>query len=85
MLRHIFVVSKRKDGSNPIMAFTDANEARDFATHLLRDTYSIDEPVDLITDIQLTEGSAIDEMLRILERKLDREGIEITGVEFEDE
>lgn len=85
MLRHIFVVGKRKDGSNPVMAFTDANEARDFAALLLRDSYSIEEPVDLIKEIQLAEGSAIEEMLRILERKLDREGIEITGVEFEGE
>lgn len=79
MVRKIFVVMNgRVYDVKPVMAFSDENEASDFAAKLHDEDY-----MEFVHEIQLAEGSIIDELLRGLERKLDREGIEITGVEFE--
>ena len=65
------------------MAFSDVNEAREFASRVLVDSFSFHNASELIKEVQLSEGSAVGEMLKILERKLDRDGIEITGIETE--
>ena len=62
----------------PVMAFSDEHEANDFAAKLHDEDY-----MENVCEIQLAEGSIIDELLRGLERKLYREGIEIMDVEFE--
>ena len=79
MVRKIYVVMNgRFYDTKPVMAFTDEHEASDFSSKLNDENY-----LDYIVEVQLSEGSIIDELVRGLERKLDREGIEITGVEFE--
>ena len=81
MLRKIYIVTDGRYSESPVIAFSDENEARDYANRL-HDSERVSE---YIYCIQLVEGSVIDELLRGLERKLDAEGIEITGVEFEGE
>lgn len=82
MVRKIYIVLNGRYSPKPVMAFSDENEACDFAVKL-HDKYYDDDYRDNIVEVQLVEGSIIDELLRGLECKLDREGIEITGVEFE--
>ena len=79
MLRKIYVVTDGKYNESPIMAFSDENEAIDFAERI----HSQIHAGEYLYTIQLAEGSVIDELLCGLERKLNKEGIEITGVEFE--
>ena len=85
MIRHIYIVNSSRHGGTPLMAFSDVNEAREFASRVLVDSYSYHDAGELIKEVQWSEGSAVDEMLKILERKLERDGIEITDVEFENE
>lgn len=78
MVRKIFVVMNgRLYDVKPVMAFSDELEAADFAKKLHGD-----DCFEHVFEVQLVEGSIIDELLRGLERKLDREGIEITDIEF---
>ena len=85
MIRHIYIVNSSRHGGTPLMAFSDVNEAREFASRALVDYCSYHDAGELIQEVQLSEGSAIDEMLKILYRKLKRDGIEITDIEFENE
>lgn len=79
MVRKIYIVMNgRFYDTKPVMAFSDEHEASDFSSKLNDENY-----LDYVVEIQLVEGSIIDELLRGLERKLDREGIKITNIEFE--
>lgn len=75
MIQKIWVVTQGTF-EQPLIAFTDENETNDFVKQMGSGN---------VHQIQLVEGSVIDELLRGLERKLDDLGVEITGVEFDDE
>lgn len=78
-MRHIFVVYSSNYDHTPLIAFSDYNEAKEFAK---KNERLLNAWEDDLHEVQLAEGGLIDELLRGLERKLDREGIKITGIDF---
>ena len=76
-MRHIYVVCSAGYVHKPLIAFSDYDEAAEFAKQMPNSWLN-----DLF-EVQLAEGGLFDEMYRELGRKLDSEGIENVGVEFE--
>lgn len=78
-MRHVYVVCKPDYGHAPLIAFSDRNEAAEFAKKNERIEGTFE---DNLFEVQLVEGDLIEELMLAIERKLAAEGIEIDDIEF---